>query len=199
MPPPNACHLHERVDQLKAPPSKHNEGRCKRRGCGSCYDIILCSATIDLIQHDKTTDLMAEIIGIIGSVIAVANTTGALSRALFDIVETIKNARKEIAEIAHELHVMSGTLHTLWDIMRSQPNLFRPVMFYHTDAILNQYRQVERDLQSLIDSPGNIARLTWYLIKPKVKSLLKKVEAIKASLTLQLIVVQLAREEISSL
>jgi hypothetical protein len=177
------------------PPLQYDEGRCKRQGYSSYY-VVLCSTAIDLVQHDKTTNLkMAEIIGIVGSVIAVANTTGALSRALFDIVETIKNARKEIAEIAHELQVMSLTLHTLCDIMRSQRDLFRPALADNTETILGQYLQVERDLTSLIDSPRNIARLTWYLVKPKVKSLLKKVEAIKASLTLQLMVVQLAREE----
>jgi hypothetical protein len=156
----------------------------------------LCSAAVNPIQIIQTTNFdMAEIVGIIGSAIAVANSAGALSRALFDIVETIKNARKEIAEIAQQLHILSGTLHTLWDIMRTQPSLCRPVLFHNTEVILNQYRQVEKELRNLIDGPKNIARLTWYIVKPKVKALLKKVEAIKASLTLELIVVQLAREE----
>jgi hypothetical protein len=183
------------VDQLKAPPSKHNRGLCKRRGSNIHHDV-LCSAAVNPIQIIQTTNFdMAEIVGIIGSAIAVANSAGALSRALFDIVETIKNARKEIAEIAQQLHILSGTLHTLWDIMRTQPSLCRPVLFHNTEVILNQYRQVEKELRNLIDGPKNIARLTWYIVKPKVKALLKKVEAIKASLTLELIVVQLAREE----
>jgi hypothetical protein len=42
---------------------------------------------------------MAEVVGIIGSTIAIANSAATLSRALFNIVESIKNARREVANI----------------------------------------------------------------------------------------------------
>lgn len=138
---------------------------------------------------------MAEILGIIGSSIAIANSAATLSRALFDIVETIKNARKEIADIAQQLQLLSGTLHLLWDFIHSQQSLCRPVLFHNTNAILEQYIQVDKELRELIKTPKNLARLTWYIKKNKVKSLLKKVEAVKTSLTLALNVVQLARFE----
>ena len=139
---------------------------------------------------------MAEIIGAIGSTIAIANSAAQLSRALFDIVQTFKNAREEIADIAHQLQILGGTLHSLWNIMHSQHNLCQPVLFDNTNVILQQYCKVDKELRKLIEGPKSLARLTWYIKKTKVKSLLKRVEAIKISLTLELTVVQFAREEV---
>lgn len=139
---------------------------------------------------------MAEIIGVIGSTIAIANSAAQLSRALFDIVQTFKNAREEIADIAHQLQILGGTLHSLWNIMHSQRNLCQPVLFDNTNAILHQYCKVDKELRKLIEGPKSLARLTWCIKKTKVKSLLKRIAAIKISLTLELTVVQFAREEV---
>jgi hypothetical protein len=139
---------------------------------------------------------MAELVGIIGSAIAVANTTAALSRALFDIVETLKNARKEISEIAQQLLFLSGNLHSLADIIQSQESLCKPELFRNTKAILGQYSQVETDLRELIETPSALKKLMWYINRTKVKSLLKKIEAIKTLLILELNVIQLAKEQV---
>ena len=138
---------------------------------------------------------MAEIVGIIGSAIAIANSAATLSRALFDIVESIHNARREIADIAHQLQLLSGTLHLLWDFVHSQNKLCRPGLFHNINAILEQYVQVDKELRELVKTPKTLARLTWHFRRTKVKSQLKRVEAVKTSLCLALNVVQLAREE----
>jgi hypothetical protein len=83
---------------------------------------------------------MAEAIGIIGSILAVANSAATLSRALFDFVETIKNARKEIAYIAQQLSFLSGSLNTLADVISSQQDLFKAALYSNTKSILGQYR-----------------------------------------------------------
>jgi hypothetical protein len=83
---------------------------------------------------------MAEAIGIIGSILAVANSAATLSRALFDFVETIKNARKEIAYIAQQLSFLSGSLNTLADVISSQQDLFKAGLYSNTKSILGQYR-----------------------------------------------------------
>jgi len=80
--------------------------------------------------------------------------------------------------------------------MHSQHNLCQPVLFDNTNVILQQYCKVDKELRKLIEGPKSLARLTWYIKKTKVKSLLKRVEAIKISLTLELTVVQFAREEV---
>jgi hypothetical protein len=139
---------------------------------------------------------MAEVLGIIGSTIAIANSAATLSRALFDVVESIKNARKEIAFIASQLSFLSGSLHTLADVINSQQDVYKPALYANTNSILRQYRLVDGELRKLIDTPRTLARLTWCVKKTKVKSLLREIEAIKTLLTLELNIIQLAREEL---
>jgi hypothetical protein len=170
------------------------------RGCASTQALISSMAsppseTSSLNERYAVTD-MAEIIGIIGSSIAIANAAATLSRVLFDITETLKNARSEIADIAQTLSLLSGTLHFLADVLNTQQHLCKPTLFQNTRDIIGQYKQVDVELRKLIENPNQLARLTWHIKKAKVKSLLQRLEAIKTSLTLVLNVIQLAREEV---
>jgi hypothetical protein len=140
---------------------------------------------------------MAEILGIIGSSIAVANSAASLSRALFDVVEILRNTRKEIADIAEQLSFLSASLHLLADVIQSQSKLCKPALFTNTNAILRQYSYVDNELRKLIETPQSLARLMWIVKRTKVKTLLKKIEAIKTLLTLELNIIQLAREEVN--
>jgi hypothetical protein len=139
---------------------------------------------------------MAEAIGIIGSILAIANSAATLSRALFDFVESIKNARKEIAYIAQQLSFLSGSLNTLADVISSQQDLFKAALYSNTNSILGQYRLVDNEVRKLVETPRTLARLTWCIERTKVKSLLREIEAIKTLLTLELNIIQLAREEL---
>ncbi|KAH7079272.1 hypothetical protein BKA63DRAFT_262563 [Paraphoma chrysanthemicola] len=138
---------------------------------------------------------MAEVLGIISASITVAGTAAALSRALFDVVETLKHARKEIASIAQNLSFLSGSLHLLADLIRSQQSICRPALFANTEAIIQQYRRLEGEIKKLLQTPQSLARLSWCIKRNRAKSMLKEVEAIKSSLILEVNIIQLAREE----
>jgi|TARA_R110002003_G_scaffold73_6_gene6852 hypothetical protein len=139
---------------------------------------------------------MAEVVGIVASTLTLASSAALLSRALFDVVETLKHARKEIASIAQHLSNLSGSLNLLADLIKVQQSLCRPALFKNTKAIIRQYGRLEIELKKLLESPQSMARLSWYIKKNRAKSLLKEIEAIKSSLTLEVSIIQLAREEI---
>ena len=130
------------------------------------------------------------------STLTLASSAALLSRALFDVVETLKHARKEIASIAQHLSNLSGSLNLLADLIKVQQSLCRPALFKNTKAIIRQYGRLEIELKKLLESPQSMARLSWYIKKNRAKSLLKEIEAIKSSLTLEVSIIQLAREEI---
>jgi hypothetical protein len=96
---------------------------------------------------------MAEVVAIVASSLTLANSAAVLSRALFDVVGTLKNARKEIAFIAQHLSNLSGSLHLLADLINVQQNLCRPALFENTKAIIRQYRSLEVELKRLLESP----------------------------------------------
>jgi len=138
---------------------------------------------------------MAEVLAIITSSITIANSAATLSRALFDVVESIKNARKEIACIAQQLSFLSGSLHFLAEVISSGQDLYKPTLYKNTSTILEQYKVVDAELRKLLETPRTLARLTWCFKRTKVKTLLREIEAVKTLLTLELSIIQLAREE----
>ncbi|KAJ6280395.1 hypothetical protein J3E71DRAFT_200321 [Bipolaris maydis] len=138
---------------------------------------------------------MAEVIGIVASAITIGASAAQLSLALFDVAHTIKNAPKQIAEIAEEFSLVSESLQTLADIIRANQNLCKPALFKNTHTIISRYKQVDAEIKKLIDTPRKLAGLQWYINKPKAKGLLKKVEGIKTALILELNIIRLAREE----
>jgi hypothetical protein len=139
---------------------------------------------------------MAELVGVVASAITVGASAAQLSLALFSIVQTLKNAPQEMAEIAQEVSLLSGSLLTLGDVLNASRQICKPALFRNTDAILRRYSKVESNIKKLIDTPQKLVRLAWCIQKPKAKSLLKKVEGIKTALTLELNIIQLARAEL---
>ncbi|KAG9189626.1 hypothetical protein G6011_06494 [Alternaria panax] len=139
---------------------------------------------------------MADPLSIIASAITVGASAAQLSLALFSVVQTLRNAPREIAEIAEEISLLAESLQTLADIIRAHQNLCKPALFKNTDAIILRCKQVDAEIKKLIDTPQKLAGLKWLINKPKAKGLLKKVEGIKTALILELNIVRLAREEI---
>lgn len=141
---------------------------------------------------------MAEVVGLVASALTIAGVAASavqLSQALFTVAQTLKNAPQEIAEIAEEIQTLSGSLLTLDDFIEAHQSLFKPALFQNTKSILSRYVQVDKELRMLIDTPSKLVRLKWCIKRPKAKNLLKKVEAIKTALSLELSIVRLAREE----
>jgi hypothetical protein len=130
-------------------------------------------------------------------VAATAQGAAQLSKVVFKVVLTFKNAPKEMAVIARELSHFSGSLQTLADIIGHCETLCKPEFFDSTKTIILGYRQVEADLRRLIDTdtPDKLLKLRWCIQKPKAKNLLKRIEGIKSALTLELLILQLAREQ----
>ncbi|KAF1833788.1 hypothetical protein BDW02DRAFT_499724 [Decorospora gaudefroyi] len=139
---------------------------------------------------------MAEVVGIIASALTVGECAAQLSLALFSVVQTLRNAPKEIADIAEEISLLAESLQTLADIIGAHQNLCKPALFKNTHDIILRYKQFDTEIKKLIDTPGKLAGLKWFINKPKAKGLLKKVEGIKTALVLELNIIRLAREEL---
>jgi len=101
--------------------------------------------------------------------------------------------------IASELSLFSGSLQSLADIINHYEKLCKPRFFDNTRTIIQGYKDVEKDLQKIIDTdlPEKLLKLRWIMLKPKAKNLLKRMESIKAALVLELQILQLAKEAIT--
>ena len=145
---------------------------------------------------------MADPLSIIASAITIGEVGAHLSLALFKVARTIKNARREIAEIAQEMSVMSYTLMILADVLRENHNLCEPELFEQIFSAISRFKDVEAQIKGITDSETRqtkrgraLKRSTWLLHGPKARGLLTKVESIKSALILALNIVQIASEE----
>lgn len=129
---------------------------------------------------------------------ATAQGAAQLSKVVFKVVATFKNAPQQMALIARGLSQFSGSLQTLADIINHCEKLCKPKFFESIKDILSGYRQVEADLRKLIDTgtSDKLLKLRWCMQKPKAKDLLKRIEGIKIALTLELLILQLAKEQV---
>ncbi|KAF2741440.1 hypothetical protein EJ04DRAFT_571530 [Polyplosphaeria fusca] len=139
---------------------------------------------------------MADPVSIIASAITVAATAANLSKALFTIAETLKNAPRELAEIANDISILSQSLVSLTETIEAHKALCKPDLYNHIDTILWRFKQVDEDLKKLTCSRRKLERLSWFFKRPKAKDLLSKVESIKLSLILELNIVRLAADEV---
>jgi hypothetical protein len=136
---------------------------------------------------------MADPLSIIASAITVGATAAQLSLALFNITQTVKNAPKEIAEIAEEISTLSASLTVLGEVLQWQQSICKPELFVQIRTTLARFNSIEEQLQKLTEKT-RLERLKWFFKGPKSKGLLKKVESIKSALNLILNIIRLATE-----
>ncbi|KAI4712928.1 hypothetical protein J4E89_001906 [Alternaria sp. Ai002NY15] len=134
---------------------------------------------------------------VIDSAYSIGASAAQLSLALFGVVQTLKNAPNEIADIADEISLLAGSWQTLGEILDVHRDLCKPALLNNTHSIILRYEQVAAEIRLLINEPQSLAGLKWPLKKPKAKGLLKKVEGIKTALILEINIVRLAKEEVN--
>lgn len=138
---------------------------------------------------------MADPISVLGLAITVGAAGAQLSLTLFDIANTIKYATEEISEVAADLSTLSSILTQLSDVLNEQQSLCKPQLFKSMQSILERFKDIEDQLKKITGGPKTLKHVKWFFRKPKTKVLLKKVESVKAALTLVLNIIQLAKEE----
>ena len=138
---------------------------------------------------------MAEIVGLVASALTVGEAAAQLALALFKVTRAVKNAPKEMEEIAEEITGLSASLMVLADILDSHRALCKQKLLDHAGSILQRFGGIRADLDNLTRGRGKLKRLKWFFNGPKAKGLLKKVDGIKTSLNLLLNLIHLAREQ----
>ncbi|KAH7126923.1 hypothetical protein B0J11DRAFT_433272 [Dendryphion nanum] len=139
-----------------------------------------------------------EVVSVIASVFTLGEAAACLSSKLLSMAQTIRQAPREIAEIAGEVLQLSRSLQSIHDILSSQEDLCKAVLYEQLGAIIARFEPVKNELDKLTeikkDSIRTRTRIKWLIEKPKAKTLLKTIESIKQALILQLSILQLAND-----
>jgi hypothetical protein len=151
---------------------------------------------------------MAEVIGIIGSIIAVATVTTQLSRSLHGIAKSIGSAGDDIEKFAMNTADFSALMrlaHTSLDShcaklsAQSSSDTFRQIteggvleqLLEHCKLINKWIAQLKPRLKSLRSNIALVSRVKWYFQKSDVKDLGNEMDSMKASIQLMLSIVSI--------
>ncbi|KAF3000718.1 hypothetical protein E8E13_003089 [Curvularia kusanoi] len=142
---------------------------------------------------------MAEVVGLVASAItlgATAHGAAKLSEVVFKAVSTFKNAPEEMKAIARELSLFSNSLDALADIVDRYRKLCLPLYFKNLDIVMSGYAEIEGGLKKLLDTTSSktFEKFRWLRNKPKAQDLLKKIESTRIVLSLEVGILNLAKE-----
>jgi hypothetical protein len=135
-------------------------------------------------------------LSVISGVAGVATAGAALSSALFQLIATIRDAPREMIDIAHSIRDLSSVLRELRRILRRGKGLFKDSLFRAVRSATNRIRGIHEDIDELLDpSGGGLARVIWAFRKSKATKLLAQIESHKSTVHLMATTMLLAMEE----
>src|SRR3989440_9025984 len=146
---------------------------------------------------------MAEIIGLIASIVSLVATGAKLCQSLYGIGASIGSAETELTSIAEEIDLFCSVLNHLRSILQKQQARARYSkecletinnIVLGCEGVFNKVNMVIGKLQKQDNNDAEasvVAGITWHYQKPKVQILKGKLESLKTTLQIMLATAEL--------
>ena len=131
-------------------------------------------------------------LSIAGSVAGVATVGVALSSALYDIIAAIRDAPKEMLQIAQGISDLSTVLRELQRVLKKARTLLRDRLLKAVSSIMCRIRDTHDKIDGLLDVDSGLARILWAFQRSKATKLLATIESQKSTIQLMATTVTLA-------
>jgi hypothetical protein len=151
---------------------------------------------------------MAEVVGLVASIIQIAGTGAKLSTALYHYTTSAVRADQDIAEIADDVDLTSNALESIGKVFESEDakSIVSKKAIHDANNIIKRCEAVFNDITELVEkrrkvskegkkSLGMMGKLSWPLKEQRVELYRRRLESLKTSLGLLLHVLQLAQEQ----
>jgi hypothetical protein len=139
---------------------------------------------------------MADPLSIAASIGGAVSAGIRIATGLNAIVDTVKNAPKELSYMAQQIEHLSELLGCTFQVIEENETLYRDRL----TLILRDVRWQFKIIQDVVEkclSGGKARRRLRFLFKAKlVDGLMRKLEALKKTMTLTLQITQLAEREV---
>ena len=135
-------------------------------------------------------------LSIISGIAGVATAGSALASVLYNIIHNIRDAPREMVDIARGVRELSSILRELRRILKRGTKLFKKSLFRGIVSVTRRIGDIHKDIDGLIsENDGALARLKWVFRKAKATSLLGKIESHKSTVQLLSTIMLLAIQE----
>ncbi|KAJ3580270.1 hypothetical protein NPX13_g303 [Xylaria arbuscula] len=131
-------------------------------------------------------------LSVIASIAGVSTAGIALSRAIYDIVSSVRNAPKEASDIARGLCDLSLNLRELRRVLKGGQDICRRSLIKRVASSIKRVSRIQDEIEDLLDITGKGVRLRWLFRKSKIQGLLYAIESHKTGINLILQTMTLA-------
>jgi hypothetical protein len=133
---------------------------------------------------------------IISGVAGVATAGAALASALYDLIHNIRDAPREMVDIARGIRELASVLREMRRILKRGRDLFTDRLFKSIRSATHRIKEVHNEVDQLLDhNGGGLARVLWAFRRSKATQLLAKIESHKSTAQLIATMMLLALEE----
>ena len=128
-------------------------------------------------------------ISILASIAGVATAGTQVASALFSLVKAVRNAPREMRDIANEMTDLTCVLGHLHDILLAGHSFSRPSYLGAIGAAINNVETTQQEIRGLIDDKSYRKRLMWGKAS---RALLNEIGKHKITINLQVSILSLA-------
>lgn len=151
---------------------------------------------------------MAEVVGLVASIVQIAGAGTKLSSALYHFTTSAVRAEQDVADIASDIELTSNALTSVGRVFETEDtrsvisekaitdanNLIKrcEMVFKDIAEVVEKSRTVSKDGKKNLSAIGKLA---WPMREQRVELYRRRLESLKNSLTLLLHVLQLAQKQ----
>jgi hypothetical protein len=149
---------------------------------------------------------MAEILGVVASIVQIAGTAAKLSSALYNFTHSAVRADQDIIGIASDVELTSNALESVGKVFETEStkSIIAQKAIRDAKSIIKQCDTVFADISELVEKRRKLSqdgkktlsvmgKMSWPLKEQRVELYRKRLESLKSSLVLLLHVLQLAQ------
>lgn len=117
----------------------------------------------------------------------------SLSKAIYDLISSVRSTPKEISDIARGISDLSIILSELRRVLKDGKDLYRRRLLRRVSSATRRIERVHEDIRDLIYGVGEgLSRLKWTFRRSKVNQLLYQIESHKNGINMILHIMTLA-------
>ncbi|KAI1373083.1 hypothetical protein F4677DRAFT_430194 [Hypoxylon crocopeplum] len=125
-------------------------------------------------------------LSIIAGVAGISQAGASLSRAIYGMVSAVRNAPKEIYDIARGISDLSMVLRELRHVLRQGKQIIKRRLLRKVKSAVRRIAHIHQEIDDLLQLASGFDRLKWVFRRTKASQLLYSIEAHKTGINMVL-------------
>jgi hypothetical protein len=117
---------------------------------------------------------------LLASIAGVSTAGVSLSKAIYDLISSLRGAPEELSNISRNISDLSLILAELRRVLRDGRKLYRRKLLRRVSSAIRRIKKIQETIHDLISEVGGLVRLKWLFRRSKAMQSLYQIESHKA-------------------